>query len=254
MTIATAREDADVVGNVIIQDHNSCARIGGDTPGYPTNGRYRFVNNTFILTGTTGDVVRTFNTIETLEMYNNVVYATTAGTKRIVNDNDGTWLHAPRSLSGSHNWIFTGATMVPAELTGTITATASPFVAVEAKNYSPSPSSGLVNAGTASTPTIAAYPFASGLFLPVFVPPRTIAADTGSAELRTVGGTIDIGAFESTSSAVIRFLVQSQKNKTISSVRYTLDGRQRPASLGKKGAAIVIGADIKPEPALFGKR
>ena len=68
VSIATAREDADVVGNVIIQSRNACARIGGDAPGYPTNGRYRFVNNTFILTGDRGDAIRTFNTIESLEM------------------------------------------------------------------------------------------------------------------------------------------------------------------------------------------
>ncbi|HON11382.1 MAG TPA: right-handed parallel beta-helix repeat-containing protein, partial [Chitinispirillaceae bacterium] len=59
VSIETAREDTDVVGNVIIQQRNSCARIGGDAPGYPTNGRYRFVNNTFILTGSRGDCIRT---------------------------------------------------------------------------------------------------------------------------------------------------------------------------------------------------
>jgi hypothetical protein len=100
--VNTAREDADVVGNVIIQGRNSCARIGGDTPGYPTNGRYRFVNNTLILTGTRGDAIRTFNAIETLEMYNNVIYRTTSGADiRVINDADGAWLHSPRSLIGA---------------------------------------------------------------------------------------------------------------------------------------------------------
>jgi hypothetical protein len=206
VTINTAREDADVVGNVIIQSRNSCARIGGDTPGYPTNGRYRFVNNTFVLTGTRGDVIRTFNTIETLEMYNNVMYFTASGSDiRVVNDADGTWVHTPRSIIGGNNWVMTGATMVPSagEWSATTGVNTSPFANAIAKNYHPGQGSALVNAGAAATPTIALYPFPQPLFPPAYQPPQAALIDTGSAEKRPVDGAIDIGAYEASSTASI---------------------------------------------------
>lgn len=205
--INTAREDADVVGNVIIQDHNACARIGGDAPGYPTNGRYRFVNNTFVCTGTRGDAIRTFNTIETLEMYNNVVYGTVSGSDiRIVNDNDGAWVHSPRSVAGSNNWIVTGATMVPGtgEWTNTIRGSLSPFADAAARNYLPSSDSVLIDAGALATPTIAPYPFPRPLFPPAYHPPRGVLIDTGSAASRPSDGLIDMGAFEAAPARVIR--------------------------------------------------
>ena len=204
--VNTAREDADVVGNVIIQARNACARIGGDTPGYPTNGRYRFVNNTFILTSARGDVIRTFNTIETLEMYNNAVYGATAGADiRVLNDADGAWVHSPRSVIGANNWIVTGATMVPApgEWTNTLRGSVSPFANANAKNYLPGTGSPLINAGVAATPTIAAYPFPNPLFPPAYLPPQAILIDTGSAAHRPSDGAIDIGAFEASPQSVL---------------------------------------------------
>jgi hypothetical protein len=230
--ITTAREDADVVGNVIIQDHNACARIGGDAPGYPTNGRYRFVNNTFICTGSRGDAVRTFNTIETLEMYNNVVYGTVSGSDlRVVNDADGAWVHSPRSVAGSSNWVISGATMVPGtgEWTNTLGGSVSPFADAAAENYLPSSDSVLVDAGAMATPAIAPYPFPNPLFPPAYHPPRKALIDTGAAEVRPVDGTIDIGAFEFHTTGVIRGLqngrhVFAYGNNTIAYL-YRLDGR-----------------------------
>jgi hypothetical protein len=206
VTVTTAREDADVVGNVIIQSRNACARIGGDTPGYPTNGRYRFVNNTFVLTGTRGDAIRTFNTIETLEMFNNVIYGPSSGSDiRVLNDADGAWVHSPRSVTGSCNWVVTGATMVPAaaEWSNTLRGSTSPFVNAGTKDFRPGTGSALVNAGAASTPTIVLYPFPSPLFPPAYLPPQAALIDTGSAVHRPNDGTIDIGAFEASSPAVL---------------------------------------------------
>jgi len=206
VTIATAREDADVVGNVIIQSRNSCARIGGDLPGYPTNGRYRFVNNTFVLTGARGDVIRTFNTIETLEMYNNVMYATTSGSDtRIINDADGAWLHSPRCLTGGNNWVVTGATMAPttAEWSATVRGSTSPFVNASSKNFHPLQGGPLENGGAAATPTIAVYPFSKPLFPPAFQPPQAALIDTGTSEKRPSDAVIDIGAFEGPGSSII---------------------------------------------------
>jgi hypothetical protein len=205
VSVETAREDADVVGNVIIQPRNACARIGGDTEGYPTNGRYRFVNNTFICTGNRGDAIRTFNTIETLEMYNNVVYASLAGSDiRIVNDADGAWVHSPRSLTGNCNWLVEWATRVPttAEWGGTIKGTAVPFINPVLKDFHPAPSGALVGAGAGATPTIAAYPFINPLFPPAYHPPVAALIPVGSAQTRPVNGKTDIGAFAAGPSTV----------------------------------------------------
>lgn len=201
VSIATAREDADVVGNVVIQARNACARIGGDLEGYPTNGRYRFVNNTFILTAARGDVIRTFNTIETLEMYNNAVYAAGTGDFRILNDDYGAWVHTPRSVIGSNNRVISSATMVPVEWTSTTNGSTSPFVNATTKNYQPLSTGPLVNAGTSTLPTIAAYPFLRPLFPPLHHPPEAALIDTGSAQVRPTVGVIDIGAFEALSAS-----------------------------------------------------
>lgn len=233
VTVETAREDADVVGNVIIQQRNACARIGGDTEGYPTNGRYRFVNNTFICTGTRGDAIRTFNTIETLEMSNNVVYATQSGSDiRIINDADGAWVHAPRSLVGSCNWVVDWATRIPAaaEWSGTLKGTASPFFDVAAKDFRPPASGVLVNAGVAATPTVAAYPFTKPQHPPAFSPPVAALIPAGSAQARPVDDKIDLGAFEAGSSTVLnypgrRFLVNPDMLATASRRVTDLSGR-----------------------------
>jgi hypothetical protein len=250
VAVNTAREDADVVGNVVIQARNACARIGGDTPGYPTNGRYRFVNNTFILTSARGDAIRTFNTIETLEMYNNVVYGATAGADiRVVNDADGAWVHSPRSVAGANNWIVTGATMVPAaaEWTNTLRGSASPFANANAKDYHPGTNSPLINAGIAATPTIAAYPFPNPLFPPAYLPPQAALIDTGSAAHRPVEGTIDIGAFEASPQSVLNGS-QGRYNRTALDLQgaghadfkvYGADGRL-VRSLSRNGAGMRV--------------
>jgi hypothetical protein len=216
--IETAREDADVVGNVIIQSRNACARIGGDLPGYPTNGRYRFVNNTFILTGARGDAVRTFNTIETLEMYNNIIYGTTSGSDiRVLNDADGEWVHSPRSIIGSNNWVMTGATMVPtaSEWSNTLTGGISPFINAPAQNYHAGPNSKIINAGAAATPTITLYPFPNPLFPPGFHPPQDTLIAVGLAQNRPNDGAIDIGAFESSSQGTINLWPGSKRQTAL---------------------------------------
>ena len=237
VTIETAREDADVVGNVIIQHRNSCARIGGDAPGYPTNGRYRFVNNTFICTGSRVDAIRTFNTIETLEMYNNVIYATASGSDiRVINDADGEWLHTPRSLAGSNNWVIANATRKPTaiEWTATTSGSASPFIDAASKNFHPLQGGALINAGATTTPTIDSFPFPNPLFPPAFQPPQAALIDTSSAESRPQRGAIDIGAFEGSPSSIITgpFVVNKRRaldayNRDYNRFRiFTVDGRR----------------------------
>jgi MYXO-CTERM domain-containing protein len=192
----TAREDSDVVGNVVICSPGySCARIGGDGTGN-SRGRFRFVNNTLILTGG-GDAVRTFQEVETLEMYNNVIYNQSTGSMtRVLNDADGSWVHGSRTVIGSNNFIVTGAIEVPTQLTGTISGTDPGFGNAAAFDFGPAAGSVLLNAGAASTPTLSSYPFSNPTFPPAYLPPLRTAPVAGSPSARAVNGVIDVGAME----------------------------------------------------------
>src|SRR5262249_47637114 len=63
-----AREDSEVVGNVFFKTNakSDVVRIGGDGTS-DTNGRYRFLNNTFILSTQTQGLIRANDGIESLE-------------------------------------------------------------------------------------------------------------------------------------------------------------------------------------------
>ena len=71
------REDSDVVGNVFAHKATQgtrMARVGSDGTG-ETKGRYRFVNNTFILRqGQVSPAFEIFEGIDSLEVHNNVFY------------------------------------------------------------------------------------------------------------------------------------------------------------------------------------
>src|ERR1044071_7453695 len=73
----TKREDSDVVGNVFAHKATQgtrMARVGRDGTG-DTDGRYCFVNNTFILRqGQVSPAFEIFEGIESLEVHNNVFY------------------------------------------------------------------------------------------------------------------------------------------------------------------------------------
>lgn len=192
----TKREDSDVVGNVVICNPGyACARIGGDGTGN-SKGRFRFVNNTFIQTGA-GDIIRTYQDVETLEMYNNVIYNTASGSStRVLNDTDGSWVHGSRLVLGSNNFIVTGATNIPTQLTATVTGSNPSFANAAGFSYTPATGSPLLNAGATSTPTVTSYPFANPLFPPTGTPPSRAAVLPGAAVPRASDGAIDIGAIE----------------------------------------------------------
>src|SRR5690349_47683 len=127
----TAREDSDVVGNVfqhIATQGTRMARVGGDGTG-DSDGRYRFVNNTFILRqGQTSPAIETFDGIESLEMHNNVFFRVGgAAIDKIVLETRTRWV-AGRVSTGSNNWVTTGSALVPTAWTGTVTGASPGFV------------------------------------------------------------------------------------------------------------------------------
>jgi hypothetical protein len=201
------RMDSDVVGNVIFKTNkgfdSGTIRLGHDwveTSGAPgTHGRYRFVGNTIVLPADlTGAVFRLMGAIESVEMHDNVFYApgnplTLIRTSTSGGGDPAQWTTGSRQIYGLNNWVVTGSAIPPAnEWSGTITGTDPGFVG--ASDVHLQPTSSLINAGTASAPTYAAFPFPNPLYPPAFVPPHRVA--TTSATARPVSGTIDIGAYE----------------------------------------------------------
>src|SRR5262245_918434 len=79
---ALVREDSDVVGNVLRKVSTQgtfVARIGGAGTG-TSSGRYRFVGNTVLLApNTTAAVFRLFETVESFEAHDNVVFKVGGG-------------------------------------------------------------------------------------------------------------------------------------------------------------------------------
>ncbi|MCU0607132.1 MAG: hypothetical protein MUF78_06870 [Candidatus Edwardsbacteria bacterium] len=198
------REDSDVVGNVLRKrrtaagnDSNfAVTRIGGDGTGM-THGRYRFVNNT-VLCGT-GAVFRCFDTLESVEMHNNVFYRTGGGVN-IMRTVDAGWVHDTAVIAGSNNWVYQGAANIPAQWTGTVSGTDAGFLDHPAGDFRPGTGSPLVNAGNPSPASIPGMEFPAPLFPPAYQPPLHQAAT--AAAVRPAVATIDIGAYECDPSGV----------------------------------------------------
>ena len=197
----TAREDSDVVGNVfqhIPTQGTRMARVGGDGTG-DTDGRYRFVNNTFILRqGQTSPAVEIFDGIESLEMHNNVFFRVGgAAIDKVVLETRVKWV-AGRVSTGSNNWVTTGSALIPTAWTGTLTGASPGFVDITTYDVHPTATSQLVDHGDTNPQSPAGHPFINPLFPPAFVPPFHTALAVGTAQARPVFGAIDIGAYEYT--------------------------------------------------------
>ena len=207
------REDADVVGNVII--HNAtwrnAIRMGGDLNGR-SQGRVRLVNNTILFANSgAANAVMVQLGAESLEMHNNVVYQIPSGsTPAIVRENPAGEVATPycgpqgrepwtsgRRVYGSNNWLQSGATLVPAEFTATRTGSNPGFVDAAARNLRPTAGSPLIDAGSNAPPTAPSFPFPSPLAIPAFDPPLRAKMAIGDHPPRLIHGSrIDIGALE----------------------------------------------------------
>ena len=192
---ALAREDSDVVGNVLRKTSRNAyvTRVGGDGTG-ETNGRYRFVNNT-IICGQSA-VFRLFDGIESIEMHNNVFFGNNGGSIDLIRKVDANWSSGSEQIAGSNNWVPTGALNVPAQWTGTISGTAPDFEDLSGADLRPVADGNLTNGAQASPSGVPGYPFPNALMPPAFHPPFNEISDTGDAQARPTDGQLDIGAFE----------------------------------------------------------
>lgn len=191
----TKREDSDIVGNVIIVTPGMCCvRVGGDGTGQ-TWGRYRFVNNTFILNGKS-DVIRGYAGVQTIELYNNaIVNSTSKNDTRVLNDDDLNWSNQ-RQVFGSNNWIQSGVASIPVELTNTFIGTFPGFKDLANKDLRLASGSELINRANQNPLGSDNFPFPHGLFPADFHPPLHCLKQESEIEARPSSDIIDIGAFE----------------------------------------------------------
>ena len=199
-----AREDSDVVGNVLIH-HNSAffTRIGGDATG-ESGGRYRFVNNTFVrasdAVATGSAAFRCFDSLQSVEMSNNVFYSVPAGGGiRILRDAEADWTEGSQRISGQNNWIESDAVDVPSQWTGTIAGIpgGNPgFTSTTPLDPRPAPGSPLINAATSTPTPPAGFPFPSPHFPPVYHPPVHVVLTGNPPPARPLAPPLDIGAYE----------------------------------------------------------
>lgn len=188
-----AREDSDVVGNVLWKrNDNYVIRAGGDGTG-ETFGRYRFVNNT-IIAGNSA-VFRLFDGIESIEMHNNVMYRNGTNPVTVMRTVDANWV-AGEQISGQNNWIKTGSLVVPSQWIGTLSGATPGFDDLAGNNLRLNESSALLNAGTSTPASPPGYPFPLPLFPSQYHPPQHAVGLPGSQEPRFSDTYPDIGAYE----------------------------------------------------------
>ncbi|MEL1263977.1 hypothetical protein [Pseudoxanthomonas putridarboris] len=204
------REDADVVGNVIIQSGSwaNAIRIGGDLNGR-SQGRVRLVNNTILFTRSgTANAVMVQLGAGSLEMHNNVIHQTTSGAPVVVKENNSAGTPEPcepqssaawtagRKVAGSNNWVKSGSD-APSEWTGTRSGSDPGLANIAQLQLRPTSGSALVGNGANPPATPSAFPFPSPLAIPQYDPPLRAKMAIGAQKPRVLsGGRISIGALE----------------------------------------------------------
>jgi hypothetical protein len=200
------REDSDVAGNVFWKRRTAAGndsdfavfRVGGDGAG-ESHGRYRFTHNTVI--AGSGAVFRCFDSLESVEMHNNVFHRPGGGLN-LMRTAEAEWTRGRAAVAGSGNWVTDGAQNVPAGWTGTLTGADPGFVSFASRDLRPSPASPLVDAGVSPVQGPDGLPFPDPLFPPAFLPsPR---AGSRGPVARPVKGALDVGAYEEGSPAALR--------------------------------------------------
>ena len=188
------REDSDIVGNVLIHaraDFTYATRVGGDATG-ESEGRYRFVANTFIGPAAADRyrVFRAFDALESIEAHGNVMHRP-GGVEVLADYAD--WTLGAARVAGTHNWVTEGSD-VPGGFVTTLTGAEPGFAALAAGDLRPVPGSPLVDAGAAAPTPSGFNPFPSPTFPPGSHPPLALMAAPGAA--RPVDEALDIGAYE----------------------------------------------------------
>ncbi|MEZ4232287.1 MAG: hypothetical protein R3B89_24125 [Polyangiaceae bacterium] len=193
------REDSDVVGNVLRKTNDSYSvRIGGDGTG-DSGGRYRFVNNTFLLQSEARPVLRLFDRVQSLEVDNNLFYRAGGKPVQALHTEHVRWTEGRPILSGANNWLPSGS-QFPEEWIGTklggdpklmdVSGLSRPDGGIDLR---PGRGSPLVDAGALTVAGPKGFEIPRPLTaLSSSPPPRR----GGVSFLRETDGKIDIGAYE----------------------------------------------------------
>ncbi|MCC6644972.1 MAG: hypothetical protein IT374_05295 [Polyangiaceae bacterium] len=184
-----AREDSDVVGNVLVKTNDfAVVRFGGDGTG-ETGGRYRFAYNT-VVAGQAA-VFRLFDSIESLEVHNSV-FLRPGGAVNLVREVEAAWVTGSSLIAGSNNWVQTGAANQPPAWVGTLTG-ADPGLSIDRR---PQAGSALLDAASAAPAGVPGHAFPNPLAKNPAHPPLHTLEALGGATPRPTSGAPDIGAFE----------------------------------------------------------
>jgi hypothetical protein len=191
-----AREDSDVVGNVIRKTNTFYAvRIGSDGTDVGTKGRYRFVNNTFLVQPSGKAVIQAFGGVQTLEMHNNTFYRLSGGGVTVLDTSNVTWAAGKALITGQNNWAATGST-VPSQFLGTLFGADPKFSGLGTYDLRPGTGSPLRDKGAATPTGPVGYAFPTPLTAPKFVPPVKKVDLNVAGLARIAVATIDVGAYE----------------------------------------------------------
>ncbi|MFO0615296.1 MAG: hypothetical protein U0414_22070 [Polyangiaceae bacterium] len=189
-----AREDSDVVGNVLVQHGQwNISRFGGDGTG-ETGGRYRFAFNTIVL-GPNAQAFRAQDSVESVEISNNVFYSPDGNAPDLLRDPEGNWTTGSRTLAGANN-LFSTTFPTADELTNSIVVADPGFADFVGFDLVPVKGSPLVDAADANAKGPAGLEIPKPQVIPIYVPPRR-GIDAGlAAAPRNMVGPPDIGAYE----------------------------------------------------------
>ncbi len=199
------REDSEVVGNVFRKVATDAGnnpdfavfRIGGDATG-ESHGRYRFLHNT-VLAGT-GAVFRCFDSLESVEMHNNVFHRPGGGLN-LMRTAEANWTQGQAVIAGTNNWITTGAANVPAAWSGTLQGDDPGFRDFPALDFRPDSAGALRDAADPEPTGPEEALFPEPLAVPEFSPPLHTVHRTPLP--RPHVGTPDVGAYEAESPAAL---------------------------------------------------
>jgi len=189
-----AREDSDVVGNVIVTTSEwQVARFGGDGSG-ATAGRYRFANNTFVM-GPEGNVaLRMQDAVESVELYNNVFFQSAGGEVEVIRHSDPAG--PDPVIRGSNNWLQDGWIEMPAGCSATVTGSSPGFADLSGFDLRPGSGASLIDAGVSPSASNDGNALPNPFLGPMFVPPYRAWLPAGGEVVRPASGAIDIGAYE----------------------------------------------------------
>ena len=161
-TPAPIREDSDVVGNVLRNtNHWHIVRVGGDGT-MDTNGRYRFIHNTFVVPAKHRAVFRLFDGVESIEMHNNAFMQQSGrGGVTIMQTKEVRWTHGRPLIAGHNNFVTAGSTSLPLQWSGTLRGADAKLTNPAAFDMRPAEGSPLRNAAAASPTGVSGYDFPS---------------------------------------------------------------------------------------------